>query len=177
MNRLSNERRAQVLTLLTEGTGINSVVRITGIAKTTVLWLPAEAGRFCSAYQAYRLRGLRCSRIEADEIWSLVGTKQKNACQPDQGDLWGYTALDPDSKLMVAWAVGAREPATSHAVMAQLAARVGGRIQLTTDGQHHVPGRRAGGLRLTHRLCPADQGVRPGRTAPHPPLRSRTRRG
>ena len=69
---------------------------------------------------------------------------------------------------MVAWAVGAREPATAHAVMAQLAARVGGRIQLTTDGQHHVPGRRAGGLRLTHRLCPADQGVRPGRTAPHP---------
>ena len=55
MNRLSNERRAQVLTLLTEGTGINSVVRITGIAKTTVLWLPAEAGRFCSAYQACRL--------------------------------------------------------------------------------------------------------------------------
>ena len=134
MNRLSNERRAQVLTLLTEGTGINAVVRITGIAKTTVLRLIAEAGSFSSVYQAYRLRALSCRRIEADEIWSFVGAKQKNATGEHQGDLWTYTCLDPDSKLMVAWTVGVREAATAHAVMAQLASRVRGRIQLTTDG-------------------------------------------
>ena len=124
MNRLATERRAQVLTLLTRGRGINSVVRITGTANTTLLRLPAEADRLCSVHQAYRLRGLRCSRIEADEIWSFVDARQKNACQPDQGDLWTYTALNPDSKLMMAWAVGAREPATAYAVMAQLTDRV-----------------------------------------------------
>ena len=77
-----------MLTLLTEGTGINSVVRITGVAKTTTLRLLAEAERFCSVYQDYRLRGLRCERIEADEIWSFVVAKHKNARQPGHGDLW-----------------------------------------------------------------------------------------
>ena len=134
MNRLSNERRAELLTLLTEGVGINAAARISDAAHTTVLRLLAEAGQFCSIYQDVRLRNLRCCRIEADEIWSFVGSKQKNATRPGQGDLWTFTALDPDSKLMVAWAVGARAPSVAHRVMSDLAARVRGRIQLTTDG-------------------------------------------
>ena len=98
-------RRAQVLTLLTEGVGINFVVRITGIAKTTILRLLAEAGHFSSVYQSFRFRDrLRCERIEADEIWSFVGAKRKrkNARQPGHGDLWTFTAIDPDTKLMAA---------------------------------------------------------------------------
>ena len=134
MNRLSNERRAQVLTCLVEGVGINSTVRMTGVAKTTILRLLAEAGEFCDLYQAYRFRNLSCKRIEADEIWSFWGAKNKNAKQAGHGDIWTFTALDPDTKLMVAWAVGSRGPQTATHVIEDLAARVGGRIQLTTDG-------------------------------------------
>ena len=102
--------------------------------------------------QDYRLRNLACERIEADEIWSFVGAKQKNATRPGQGDLWTFTALDPDTKLMVAWAVGGREPATARAVMAELAARVAGRIQLTTDGHDMYLGaiRAAFGYRIDY---------------------------
>lgn len=94
----------------------------------------AEAGRFSSFYQAHRFRdALHAELIEADEIWSFVGAKKKNARQPGHGNLWTYTAIDPDSKLMVAWAVGERGPVAAQRVMADLADRVAGRIQLTTD--------------------------------------------
>ncbi|MDE0083932.1 MAG: hypothetical protein OXT72_14935 [Gammaproteobacteria bacterium] len=79
MNCLSNERRPEVLTLLTEEVGINAAAQIAGAAKTTILRLLAVAGRFSRIYQALRFRELRWRRIEADEIWSFVGAKERNA--------------------------------------------------------------------------------------------------
>lgn len=86
-------------------------------------------GRFSAFYQAHRFRdALHSERIEADEIWSFIGAKKKNARQPGHGNLWTYTSIDPDMKLMVAWAVGERGPATAHRVRPDLADRVAGRI-------------------------------------------------
>ena len=152
MARLSNERRAQVLKLLTEGVGINATVRITGIAKTTVLRLLAEAGRFAQVYQHCRLRGLGCRRIEADEIWSFVGAKEKNARQPGHGTVWTFTAIDPETKLLVTWAHGQRVKATARAFVQDIADRVARRIQLTTDGHDmYVDAvRRASGHRIDY---------------------------
>ena len=152
MNRLSNERGAQMLSLLVEGCAINSVVRITGAANATVLRLLVEAGRSSGVYTAYWFRGPPCWRIEADEIWSYVGAKQKNARHEAQRDLWTFMALDPDTKLMAAWAVGDRSRETADPVMTDLAARIRGRIRLSTGGHgmHLSATRKAFGWRIDY---------------------------
>lgn len=134
MNKLSIERRATVIRALVEGGSLRSVARMTGTDKDTVMRLLVEVGEFCSIYQYHTLVNLPCKRIEADEIWSFVGAKQKNATKKGQGDLWTYTAIDADSKLAVSWLVGPRNPKSTRAFVLDLAGRLANRIQLTTDG-------------------------------------------
>jgi len=142
MNRLSAENRAQIVRLLVEGNGINAIARITDVAKNTVLKLLRDLGEACEAYHHEHVHGLTSKRIQADEIWSFCYAKKKNV--PDQyqgrfgyGDVWTWTALDADSKLMVSWHVGQRTAHDALVFMRDVAARVSNRIQLTTDG-HHV---------------------------------------
>lgn len=134
MNKLSVEKRAAVVRALAEGNSIRATARLTGTAKATVLKLLVELGEFCSIYQHYAHRNLSCKRIEADEIWAYVGAKQKNATKDGQGDLWTYTAISADSKLMVSWLVGARNHRNTYDFMADVALRLANRVQLTTDG-------------------------------------------
>ena len=98
-----------------------------------------DAGIACSIYQNNALRNLPCKRIQCDEIWCFVYAKAKNAPQEMKaagiaGDLWTWTALDADSKLMVSWLVGHRDVKTGAAFMKDVSGRVAGRAQLTTDG-------------------------------------------
>lgn len=134
MNKLPDAKRAAILRCLIEGTSVRSTARITGTAKATILKLLVEIGEFCSAYQDFALRGLSCSRLEVDEIWAFCGAKARNAKQPGQGDIWTFTALDPDSKLMVSWLVGSRDAETASTFLQDVAARLLHRIQLSTDG-------------------------------------------
>ena len=143
MNRLPDAKRAAILRCLTEGNSIRSTARITGTVKATVLKLLVEAGEFCSNYQDQVLRDLDCKRIEADEIWAFIGAKQRNAKKVGDGDIWTFTALDPDSKLIVAWLVGDRSPKSATIFMKDLASRVSGKIQLTTDGHGYLSAVRA----------------------------------
>ena len=101
--------------------------------------LLGDLGAVCDIYQGGALRGLRSTKIECDEIWSFVGAKAKNV--PDKrreehgiGDAYTWVALDPDSKLVVTWRVGHRTAEDAERFMADLASRLAGRIQLTTDG-------------------------------------------
>lgn len=142
MNRLSRERRAQVLRALVEGNSIRATCRITGTAKGTVLTLLADAGAACTEYQDKTLRDLTCKRLQCDEIWSFCHAKQKNV--PEEhvgefgyGDVWTWTAIDPDTKLVPAFAVGTRNAEAANAFMLDVASRLRGRVQLTTDG--HKP--------------------------------------
>jgi IS1 family transposase len=134
MNKRSDAKRAAILKCLTEGASVRAIARITDTAKATVLKLLVEAGEFCSIYQDHVLRGLSSERIEADEIWAFVGAKARNAKREGDGDIWTFTAVDPDSKLVVTWLVGGRDQPTATAFMHDLAARVSNKIQLTTDG-------------------------------------------
>jgi len=134
MNVLTDSRRAAIVRALVEGNSIRATARLTGTAKATVLKLLVELGEFCSLYQDHVLTNLPCTRIEADEIWSFVGAKQKNATKAGQGDLWTFTALDAETKLMVSWLVGERSPENAHAIMQDVASRLAHRVQLTTDG-------------------------------------------
>ncbi len=139
MNRATPETRAAIVRALCEGNSIRATARLTGAAKATVLKLLVELGEFCSIYQDHLLRNLTCQRVEADEIWAYCNAKQKNATKAGQGDLWAYTALDSDSKLMVSWLVGARNSENTQAFMRDVAGRLANRVQLTTDGLSWYP--------------------------------------
>jgi IS1 family transposase len=139
MNRLSTEKRAAILGMLVEGNSLRATTRMAGCSINTVTKLLLDVGEACATYHDEHLRDLNCKTIEADEIWSFVYSKQKNV--PEElrgqfgvGDVWTWTALDADSKLIVSWYVGGRAFEDCMAFMEDLKARLAGRIQLTTDG-------------------------------------------
>ena len=134
MNRLSPPTRATALRCLTDGMSVRATSRVAGVSKGAVLRLLAEAGEFCAAYHCLRMRNLPTARVESDEQWSFCGAKQRNAKLPGHGDLWTFAALDSDNKLVISYLVGARNNENTFAFMEDLAGRVRGRIQLTTDG-------------------------------------------
>jgi IS1 family transposase len=134
MHRLSLPERSTVLRCLTDGMSVRATSRVAGVSKGAVLRLLAEVGQFCASYHCLRIRNLPTIRVEADEQWSFCGAKQKNAILPGHGDLWTYAAIDADTKLVISYLVGARNVENTFAFMEDLAQRVRGRIQLTTDG-------------------------------------------
>jgi len=138
MNRLSIADRTRIVSALVEGCGINATARMTGISKPTILKLLSDLGRVCYAYHDAHVRGLTSKRVQCDEIWSFVGAKMKNVTDEKAaegwGDVWTWTALDADSKLMVSYLVGQRGPRWANAFMEDVASRIDSRIQITTDG-------------------------------------------
>ncbi|MEJ1971836.1 MAG: IS1 family transposase [Lacunisphaera sp.] len=138
MNQLSTEARSRIIRCLVEGNSIRATARLTGNCKKAITRLLCEIGDASLAYQDATLRSLPCQRIQCDEIWSFVGCKEQHL-QPDEqkkgrGDVWTWTAIDPDTKLMVCWHVGLREYPDAAMFMEDLASRMANRIQLTTDG-------------------------------------------
>ena len=139
MNQLSLKRRTAVVRCLVEGNSIRSTVRITGAAKNTVAKLLVELGHACWEYQNQALRGLASKRVQCDEIWSFVGCKQKNLSRERKGesgvgDVWTWTAMDADTKLMICWQVGKRDATSACDLISDLETRLNSRVQLTTDG-------------------------------------------
>lgn len=140
MNRLDSYKRAQVISALVEGCSIRSAVRMTGVAKKTVLRLLVEVGAACSDYQDRVFRGLNCKRIQVDECWAFCYAKAKNvtpeivAKNPSAGDAWTWAAIDADTKLIPSWIVGPRDGVTDRIFVSDLAGRLANRIQLTSDG-------------------------------------------
>lgn len=133
MNKLTDARRAAIVRALCEGNSVRATARLTDTAKATVLKLLVELGEFCSIYQDVTLRNLNSKRVEADEIWSFVGAKAANAKKEGHGDIWTFTAMDADSKLMISWLVGPRSGEATREFMSDLASRLANRVQLTTD--------------------------------------------
>jgi IS1 family transposase len=139
MNRLSTEKRAAILGMLVEGNSLRATTRMAGCSINTVSKLLLDIGEACAAYQDEHLRDLPCKTIEADEIWSFVYSKQKNVPEDLKGmfgvgDVWTWTALDADAKLIASWYVGERKYEDARTLMEDLKGRLRDRIQLTTDG-------------------------------------------
>jgi IS1 family transposase len=139
MNKLSLEKRAQILGMMVEGVSIRSISRLTGASKNTIVKLLADAGAACSEYQDRTFRELTCKRLQLDEIWSFVYAKEKNVAKATAapevaGDIWTWTALDADTKLMASWMVGDRSGETGKVFVADLASRLANRVQITSDG-------------------------------------------
>lgn len=142
MNKLPLAKRVQILSLLCEGSSMRSISRVCDVSINTVSKLLDEAGRAALAFHDENVRGLQSQRIQCDEIWSFVYAKNKNvvdAKSPPKGagDVWTWTALDADSKLICSWAVGQRDAYWAYAFMDDLKGRLANRVQLTTDGLKH----------------------------------------
>jgi IS1 family transposase len=141
MNKLPAAKRVQILTLLCEGSSMRSISRVADVSINTVAKLLVDAGKACAAFHDERVRGVKARRVQCDEIWSFTYAKARNvaeakAAPEGAGDTWTWTALDADSKLIVAHLVGGRDAEYASAFMEDAASRLAGRVQLTTDGHN-----------------------------------------
>ena len=139
MNKLRIEKRALMFRCLVEGNSMASTMRLVGCSKNTVVKFLEDAGRICSEYQDQVLRELPCTRLEIDELWSFVYAKNKNvekAKNPPRGagDVWTWTAMCAETKLLASWMVGDRSAHTAMPFMFDLKKRLKRRVQITTDG-------------------------------------------
>jgi IS1 family transposase len=138
MKRLTPEQKTRVVAALVEGNSIRSTVRMTGVAKNTVIKLLLDLADGCAAYHDVNVRNLKVRRLQCDEIWQYVGSKSKNT-RPEKkeigwGDVWTWTAIDADTKLCVSYLVGGRDLGWASEFMEDCASRIKNRVQITTDG-------------------------------------------
>ena len=139
MNKLPLAKRVQVLSMLCEGSSMRSISRIVDVSINTVTKLLEDAGRVCAEHHDATVRDVRAKRVQCDEIWVFCYAKQKNvktakAAPEEAGDVWTWTALDADSKLIVSTLIGGRDAGYANEFMQDVAGRLAGRVQLTTDG-------------------------------------------
>ncbi|MBI4342807.1 MAG: hypothetical protein HY599_05525 [Candidatus Omnitrophica bacterium] len=142
MNRLDNNRQKQILTALVEGASLRATSRMVGVSINTVTKLLVDAGRACTEYQDQALRNLPCKHIQCDEIWSFCYAKEKNVPKDKRGkfgygNVWTWTAICADTKLVPSWLVAERNLTAATAFIQDLASRLKHRVQITTDG--HTP--------------------------------------
>jgi IS1 family transposase len=138
MRKLSTEQRAAILTALVEGNSIASTCRMFSVNKITVLRLLADAGTFAATLHDGLVHGLGAERIQLDEVWSFVHSKNANVRPGNQasghGDAWTWVSIDADTKLVINWLVGKRTSECANEFVLDLAARLTNRVQITSDG-------------------------------------------
>jgi IS1 family transposase len=139
MNKLNPKKQAQVVSALVEGNSIRATVWMTGVSKNTIVKLLADLGKACAEYQDKVFKNLSCKHIQCDEIWSFCYAKEKNVPEDKRGkfgygDIWTFTAICADSKLVPSWFIGNRDLESATIFLKDLAGRLANRIQLTTDG-------------------------------------------
>ena len=139
MNKLQLKTRVQILSMLCEGPSMRSISRVCDVSINTVTKLLVDAGKACAAFHDAKVRGLKSERVQVDEIWSFCGVKEANlfsakTVRPDGGDVWTWTALDADTKLIATFYVGDRDYQAGRAFMEDLKSRLANRVQLTSDG-------------------------------------------
>lgn len=141
MNKLPLAKRTQILAMLCEGSSMRSISRVTDVSINTVTKLLADAGDAALVMHHENVQNVTASRIQCDEIWSFCYAKQKNveaakAAPEVAGDVWTWTAIDADTKLIVTYLIGGRDADYAQEFIEDLKTRLANRVQLTTDGHH-----------------------------------------
>ncbi|HEY0978543.1 MAG TPA: DDE-type integrase/transposase/recombinase [Flavobacteriales bacterium] len=137
MNRLPLEKQVQIINMLVEGSSLRSTSRVCDVSINTVTKLLVDVGRACERFHDETVRKVETKHMQCDEIWSFVYSKQKNVpegMEGEAGDVWTWTALDSDTKLMVLWFVGSRDAQAAYEFLSDVRSRVSTRMQLTSDG-------------------------------------------
>lgn len=139
-NFLKFEKKVAVISMLAEGSSIRAIERITGVNQNTIMSLDKRVGDACAKILDEKMRGLKCTQIEVDEIWGFIGAKRKNAERLGYyGDVWTFIAIDPQSKLIPSFVVGKRDAYHAKVFMQDLAGRLSRRIQLSSDALTAYP--------------------------------------
>src|SRR5713101_3174131 len=138
-NKLPLAKRSQILSMLCEGSSLRSISRVADVSLNTVTKLLTDAGKACAAYHDEHVRGVKSKRVQCDEIWSFCYAKAKNVATAKRqdlayGDVWTWTAIEAQSKLILSWIVGGRDADFALGLMDDLRQRLASRVQLTTDG-------------------------------------------
>jgi len=140
MNTLPLQKRVQIINMLVEGASLRATSRVCDVSINTVTKLLVDVGSACMKFHNEKVVGVASERVQCDEIWSFISSKEKNTSLEDKtkghGDAWTWTAIDADSKLIVSWYVGNRDAESANIFMKDVASRLTQRIQLTTDGFH-----------------------------------------
>jgi IS1 family transposase len=139
MNKLPIATRAQILSMLCEGSSMRSISRICDVSINSVSKLLEDAGEFCADFHDKHVWGVNARRVQVDEIWSFTAAKQKNVAAMKKpvegaGDTWTWTALEADTKLIVSYLVGSRDSDCAKWFMEDVASRLANKVQLTSDG-------------------------------------------
>jgi IS1 family transposase len=137
--RIDSGKRALILAALCEGTALNSICRMFKVGKHAVLRVIDETGEACEDWHNRNFRGLSVKRLELDEQWAYVHThkermtKEQKMEHPDRGDCWLWASIDPESKAIINWRTGKRTSRAAEDFAGDLASRVEGRVQITSD--------------------------------------------
>ena len=139
MNKLPLAKRAKLLTLLCEGMSMRAIARAEDVSFNTVVKALEDAGAVCAEMHDELVQGVTASRIQCDEIWAFNYCKQRTvasakAAPADAGDIWTWTGIDADSKLIVSYLVGDRSGSAAIDLMDDLRSRLANRVQISTDG-------------------------------------------
>lgn len=139
MNKLSVQKRVQILAMLCEGSSMRSISRVCDVSINTVTKLLVDGGTAAAMFHHEKVRNVTAKRVQCDEIWSFAYAKNKNlrnakAAPIGSGDVWTWTGIDANSKLIITWFVGDRHYGAAFEFMSDLRARLANKVQLTTDG-------------------------------------------
>jgi IS1 family transposase len=139
MNKLPIETRAKILSMLVEGMSMRAVSRIADVSINTVTKLLVDAGNAAEIYHDMTVYGVRVKQLQCDEIWAFCKAKKRTIASskkmiPEGGDVWTFTALDSDTKLMVSWFSGDRDSRCMDLFLKDAAKRIVGPVQISTDG-------------------------------------------
>lgn len=137
MNKLPLQKKTQIIQLLVEGTSLRAASRITGVSFNTILKLLPQVGSACEKFHNERIVGIKAERVQCDEIWSFVYSKEKNkpeGMEDKAGDVWTWVGIEANTKLVISWFVGDRSADSAELFMQDVAGRTTDRMQLTTDG-------------------------------------------
>jgi IS1 family transposase len=138
MNTLPIDKKVQIINLLVEGSSLRAAARISNVTVKTVIRLLVDVGRACENFHNEKVMFVNADKIQCDEIWSFCYSKQKNVPEGMEGvagDIWTFTCLESESKLMISWLVGNRDTESTQMFMNDVAYRIKGKPgQLSTDG-------------------------------------------
>lgn len=139
MRKLALKARVQILNMLCEGMSMRAVARLADVSFNTVAKLLIDAGTVSAEMHDEMVRDVKASRIQCDEIWAFNYCKQRTVASAksapaDAGDIWTWTGIDADSKLIVSYLVGDRSGEAAMELMDDLRSRLANRVQISTDG-------------------------------------------